>query len=263
MEDQDMQEAPEALEQTENEAEPSAEDIARERGWKPREEWKGDVPSNFMDDPAQYNEVFENSNPRLKQEVEQLRKQLDEFSGFRDQLEQRFKAEKEAEMRALRDELRQTASTGDVAKFDKLMERQEQLQAEAAPQRDEQADFRAWQAENGWYVPGSEEFDPERAALADRIGEHLRARNPSLTGRSFLDAVKAEVDARSAKTPAAPSPVEGSRRVAKAGSPRKISGWNDLPVEKQRDPNINRIVAKMYGGDKDKFAQDWAAQNQG
>lgn len=258
MEDEQVQEAPQ--EQTEN-VEPSQdEEVARERGWKPREEWKGEVPDNFMDDPAQYNAVFENNNPKLKQEVEQLRAELQEVYAFKGQFEERMKREKEAEMKALREELRQTAHTGDVRKFDQLMERQDQLQAEAAPTNGEPPEFAAWKVSNSWYIPGSADFDPERAAMADRVGEHIIARDPSLAGSSrFFETLDAELASRSQSAPSR-TPVEGARRVAKAGSPRKISGWNDLPAEKQKDPTVQRIVAKMYNGDKDKYAIDWAQQ---
>ena len=50
----------------ETSSEPSAEDIARERGWKSRDEWKGEVPDNFVDDPNEYNRRHEQSNQRLR-----------------------------------------------------------------------------------------------------------------------------------------------------------------------------------------------------
>ncbi len=249
-------------EETVEEANPS-EELARERGWKSRDEWKGSVPDNFIDDPDQFNEVFEKSNPKLKDEIEQLRSELESMRNFRSEWEANKQKQLDGEMEALKRQLVDAASKGDVDGVNRLVEQRDKLQRQEPRQTDEQAEFASWQAENTWYVPGSEDFNPDKVAYAEAIGQHINARNPHLKGRAFLDQVKAEVDKRfqaSAPTPD-PSPVEGARRVAKTGSKRKITGWADMPAEKQKSRDVQRIVNKLYGGDKDAYARDWAEMN--
>ena len=255
--------AQEPLEQeAELETNPS-EELARERGWKSRDEWKGSVPDNFIDDPDQFNEVFEKSNPKLKDEVEQLRSELETMRSFRADWEAHKQKELARELDALKEQLASAASKGDVESVNRLVEQRDELQKQEAPQSPEVAEFEGWKAENTWYVPGSEDFDPDKVAYAEAIGQHIAARNPNLRGRAFLDQVKAEVDKRfqtESPTPQ-PSPVEGARRVARTGGKRKVASFADMPAEKQNSRDVQRIINKMYGGDADAYARDWAAMN--
>ncbi len=248
------------------EAQPSPEEVARERGWKPRDEWKGEVPDSFVDDPDEYNEMFEKSLPKLKREVETLRGQLDEFNGFKQRHEKLYARQMEDELAKIRTELQGAYKAGDANRAEDLLSRRDEIRDEMSGKQTSsglQAEIGDWLSQNPEYDSSSSSADLKKATAAEIVGQRLSQENPNLRGKAFLDEVKARVDAELGDSPKKAAPkVEGVRRAGRSGSPRKVTEWSQMPADKQNDPNVARIVARMYGGDKDKYAQDWAKMNQ-
>ena len=119
----------EAPEETEG---PTAEDVARDRGWKPSSEWKGDIPPNFIDDPEKFNDIYENSNPRLKKEVADLRAQMEAQSKFVADMQARHKQEMQDQLQRLQAELPQAINTGDAGRANAIVAERDKLRDEAA-----------------------------------------------------------------------------------------------------------------------------------
>ena len=61
----------------EDNTEKSPEQLARERGWKPADEWKGEKPDGFVDDPEEYNRRHEDRISTYRREVRELKERLD------------------------------------------------------------------------------------------------------------------------------------------------------------------------------------------
>ena len=244
------------------------ESVARERGWKPRDEWKGDVPATFIDDPRDFNEFYERSNPRLKSEVEELRNQLAAFEGWKEKQERMYQDRLAKELDSLGAALQEATSKGDYREVNNIISRRDELRDEiggkAEKSNEPDPSFSQWVQENAWYDQTSPAFDRKRALFAEGVGAELQQRNPTLKGIPFLNAVKRAVEEEfgvSKPKDATPPKVEGVRRAGARGK-KEISEWGQLPDRVQRDPNVNRIVKKMYDGDKNKYARDWAAMNQ-
>lgn len=190
-------------------------DLARKFGWKPRTEWKGDVPPTFVDDPREF--------------VASKTRALDEFSSLKDQLaatrrelmqlaqEQGKSQKSQAETRAaqLQEAYDKAFDMGDKKRAKELFDQIVEVKAQAAraPAPEPQADpvvqqatqssvFQDWVSQNSWYTGASFE-DAAKRHYADQIGPQLLQQrglnpndvlgNPQLE-REFYQAVAQEVN---------------------------------------------------------------------
>jgi len=223
------------------------ESLARERGWKPRSEWVGDIPPSFLDDPAEYNRQHENVNARLKHEILQLREDQGRFEERFQQafktVENRHKQELDRERSRLFDEMRSSAEAADTDRFDRAKKDFEVLdqaraatpaQTEAAttyhPDRD--PSFRSWHSDNPWYGK-----DIRKSHFAERVAaqEALdRGLTPQRDGRAYYDAISRIVEETFGEMKmAAPRVTEG----ASSGSQQRSrqSKFHLLPAEFKKD----------------------------
>lgn len=250
---------PEATSESRPSATP-AEVTAREMGWRPREEFRGDPEKwvdaeTFVSRGEHFLPILRANNTRLTQQTQELSAQL---ASTRQLLE--ASQEAIAELKKFHDEdtARQVAKARKdlvaqikVAREEGDVDLEMELQGEvtrldaakaaapaAAPAAPAPApatpkaadpDFIAWEADNPWF-----KTDSRKHALAMAIATDLRKdpANNSLVGRAFYDRITEEVEAYLA--PASRSGKVGGGRSGSSNPPppspaeRKFS---DLPQE--------------------------------
>ena len=193
----------------------SDEDLARKFGWKPRTEWKGDVPPTFVDDPRE----FVASKTRALDEFSSLKEQLAatrrELMRLEQQQGEAFKSQTESRLASLEAEREKAFDLGDKKKFRELDDQIKNIYAEQAkrPAQEPQIDpvtqqatqssvYQDWVSQNPWYLGNSFE-DAAKRAYADKVGPELlqqRGLSPqdvlgnAQIEREFYQAVAAEVN---------------------------------------------------------------------
>lgn len=256
---------------------------AKQMGWAPREEWRGD-PERWVDAELfvkrgeEILPIVRANNKRYLEEVEILRSQLaakdTEFSEFRQSVEDLKKVNAElAKERASTKKLDLAARLKEAREQEDLdteLAIQEELAALRAPDPiketpptppttpptmppEVKAEFDAWKGDNPWF-----EKDYIRAANMNIIGAKLRQEGNTLTGRPFLDMVAQEVNKLLGPVGGEPFDRVSSGRPSGGDSASGIRGksYADLPPEARAacDKDIPRLVGsnKMF-----KTEADW------
>lgn len=214
---------------------------AKELGWVPKDQFRGDPAKwtdaeTFVERGHSIMPILKKNNERLLNELSGTRNELNDVKNSlaeaKEALDEFKKFNEESSKRAydqavkdLKDQKRQALREGDA---DTVMEVDEALETlrDAAPKPLKQItqspapapvaqDFSnhpevlAWKEENKDWI----DVDPQKTAYAASIGSYLRAMNPNLTGRAFLDKLSEKVraefpdpnSARTSKTDGAPS----------------------------------------------------------
>ena len=223
-------------------------------GWVPKERFRGSEADwvdaeTFVKRGREINPILKANNERLKREIEDLRKQVEEtslsakeFKKFQQASVERQVQDYQEQITALKRAKAEAHSDGDGDKvvqiedqIDEIKEAQKQakeikeevpVKVEAKPD----PDFVAWKRENDWYMK-----DKRLTAIADSIGDELRSENPNLVGRDFLDEVVARVKEEmphkfgntSRERPIAVESAGGSKQV---GS-KKAKTYDNLPAD--------------------------------
>jgi hypothetical protein len=253
-------EQPEAAEAAADAAEddgddgPSIEDRAREEGWRPRSEWKGD-PKSWT--PA--DEYLRMGDPKylrkaLREQKEEVRKlaqaRAEDAKGFADRLD-RFEAMSKAQRGKLYSDIeaarRQAVVAGDTDEYDRLNRVEQSLYEEevaagkpsAKPERQDDAAPNEvvldWVEANPWF-----ETDQQLHFAAITINKRIADRHPGLSHEEQLERTAAEVKKRfpekfGEKKPAPKanghSAVEGGQRMA---AQPKGKGFTDIPAEERK-----------------------------
>lgn len=161
---------------------------ARERGWVPKEEFKGD-PSRWVE-AEEFVSRTDTMMPLLKADRDRLKRELGDLRRSLKQATKHFEgAEKRAYDRAKADienKLTEATEAGDVAGAKAALKEMEELKPTTEPKhsRDEAlAAFDAFRDENEWYdrgnLAGASELEINARAYADRITERrLRELKP-------------------------------------------------------------------------------------
>lgn len=250
----------------EPQSDPKTESRAREMGWVPEQEWKGEPPRNGFKSAEDFlrhgEEVLPVVRSQLKRKEEELRKLSDEFGSYkreagdkltrlermssvaleqqRTQLLAKFAERKEAAVESAdTDKYRQIAKEEREALADlddKLKEpERKETKTDALPAPVKET-IDAWVADNRWY-----DSDPEMMQWAQGYHLKLTKEKPGMTLAENL----AEVSKRARKMfpeafgvsdddtsddppPRGGSRVEGGSRVAGAV---RGSAWSKLPAE--------------------------------
>ena len=278
--EQELQEQ-EAQAQPEQQAEPeqqeeqkvSKEDEreAREMGWRPKEEWKGDADKWRPADEfvRRGREVLPIVNARLRRENEakdaeiaRIRKESDErftrlermsrtaLEKQRERLIHEFEAKKEQAVeagdkdfyRAVQKEERETLKRFDDA-ADEAGKKDDKSDKPGLP-RSVQDTLDSWVADNQWF-----QSDPELNAVANSAHERLLREKPGLTLAQNLAEVRAYVEKRypdkfgksddddDARPARRGSPVEGGTRLSGGSDKGK---WSKVPAD-------DRKMAESHG----------------
>lgn len=251
---------------------------AKELGWSPKEEFRGD-PEKWIDAETfvkrgeELMPLLKANNRKLHDELSNVRSELTKTQNLLNNAAESIEALKEfnnketlkvakEERGKLAAALKEARNEGDVEKeleiADKLEEQKVAIKAaEAPPAKSEPikatADdpvFQEWRKDNPWF--GEDEFKSD-VALA--IGNRLKIKEPSLTGRAFLDKVSEEVDKRLGSIRSnGVGKVEGAR--GGGGSPEAGKTYSDLPAEAKAacDKQAQRLVGQ---GRAFKDANEW------
>lgn len=219
---------------------------ARERGWTPKEEFRGDE-SRWIDAET-FVKNAETKMPLLSKENKQLKDKIDYLERTVKRL---TKAEQNAYNSALEDlkrQQREAVEYGDVNAYEQIDKKIDKLrvdmQEDVAPQNENPAvAFAEFQADNEWYGLGqrASATDTERRAsnYADTLAEKYKAQglqlqmSPSEFFGKIADEVRArypELAGETVKTPRAkpPSDVAG---VTRPNGARNMRNGASLPAD--------------------------------
>ncbi len=213
---------------------------ARELGWVPEAEWKGDrKPAKFL--PAdEFIERGETIIPLLKSQLarqqEKFDKRLDQIEKQNDRTRKAVEAQHAKEVTQLRNAARFAASKGDLAAFDdyskqlddKIADGPQQAVAED-PAVAKQKTQDAWIKANSWYTS-----DEEMAAYAFGISNKIAEKTPDLDFeenlRQTTERVKAKFPEKfGGSKPAGHAAVDGGGFLG--GAPLKSDPLSKLPAE--------------------------------
>lgn len=215
-------------------------ETAREQGWVPQEEWKGD-PDKWVDAETfvkRGEEILPIVNARLAKEREKVEaltgkiaaisEDAKAFREFQRAAADRTKQEYEAKIADLKERRSEALSQGDgkmVTAIEEQIERTPKPELpppQASPQ--DQAILDAWVGENTWY-----QSNAKLRRYADATGLEYAGK---LTGKAFLDKVAEEVKE------AFPSEFKNTNRTRTdvdvgTGAPAPASGrtYKDLPPD--------------------------------
>lgn len=263
---------------------PSIEQRATEMGWVPKDQWRGD-PAHWAD-AGEYVRRGEQivpilqsrerktsqENQTLRSELQQMRQilqanqetiqALTEFNSA-DRLE-RAKTKKEQIISAItaarqeNDVERETRLQDQLSQTNEAIRKAEEKPAQRQQQQPQQQDpnndpvFREWRSQNSWFGT-----DQERTALAGGVAANLRAQNPNMPQKEFLEQVAARVsqvfDTNNRR--AAPARVGGSGN-GNGGSASAGKRYEDLPVAEKEA--CERFSKRVVGeGRAYKTQADW------
>jgi hypothetical protein len=257
---------------------------ARAKGWRPREDWRGDpskwVPAedfleetvpvlrerirSFEERERRRDEEFRTLNDRLS-ETQQV---LTEFRDFSHSAEQRAyeRARRELEARRLEavhsaDPQRFSAIEAEIAELDRTKpadvgRRHEQPPAGARPLPPPSAELQTWLDDNPWFHK-----DPVLNIAAIDTMNHVMADLPSAGEAERLAEVTRRVREEFPRrfganprraAPAAVTPPSGGRAA------KKTRSFDDLPADARKA--YERFAAQMPGYSKEEYVKhyDWS-----
>lgn len=252
----------------------SLESIAREAGWKPAEEWKGDPPPGGFLSPAQYVKAQAQKASSLSKELSQFRKETERRI---ERMERQSKAKQEAEREALHKEynhwIKMAVKAGNTEQFERLTKEKEALDAKAAdepPSLDDMDDddfvqafseafepayprlqTRFFQDGHAWLL--DDDADPEAlqtyadilsgdGAFADNLEKADR-----ILRKAFPDKYASEADEPERKTPKR-APV-----LAPGGRSAKTGGYAARLTPEQRQIAQRNVAEGLFGS-----IEEWA-----
>jgi hypothetical protein len=222
---------------------------ARQFGWSPKEEFKGDESQwrsaeEFLQRGREINgflrkdlDKIRTQNLGLESELRTVREAVVKFKEFHEQTEER--AYKKA-LADLQSQKKKAITEGDGDTVVAIEEAMDQLKEErntttpaaaTSNPSDEvyRQQFIAWSGENQWF-----QTDTSLRAAANGFADIVKAENPSLVGTPFLEAVANKVkeafpDKFENGLRGKPSAVEGNTNTPRSSSSKK--SYADLPPE--------------------------------
>lgn len=136
---------------------PDVETEARALGWKAPDEWKGEIPSGYIDDPSRYLERAENFTPfrKMREQVEEKFRKLEAVTAK--QLERERAQHQEALAKVKADKMA-AVEVGDVDAF-KALEKREDALRQSAPEEPKQSGvpdehrsaIERWSVDKAWF----------------------------------------------------------------------------------------------------------------
>jgi hypothetical protein len=219
---------------------------ATQRGWMPREEFKGD-PAKWTDAETFVKREDERM-PLLRKKVERQDRELADLKKQIRQASVHFsKAEERAYERArteLEGRLEQAISTGDVEAGKKVLKDIDALKkdvSDAAPSAEDAREaFDEWREGNSWYdkanLASASEIEVSARLYADRMTEKHLDKTKDMPPAEFFAYIGGLVDEKfpQLKTkPARQKPVSDVAGVGARGAGKNGKSFADLPAEAQ------------------------------
>lgn len=242
---------------------------AKEDGWMPQSEWKGD-PARWVDAKtfvergqqflpivqAKFRKSLEKIDA-LSAEVSELKEGNKQFLQFHEQTLAKEKKERERVIAELESERKKAITEGDGDAFDRADKKlQEAKTAPPAKPAGPSPDMQAWLVENPWYTT-----DKKMQKIADGLSDVLAEENPTLKGRAFLDKlaelVKAEMPHKFQNARREASTTENHERKTPSKTGRT---YEDLPEDAKAA--CDKFVKTMPGFTKEAYLAhyDWRQQ---
>lgn len=225
---------------------------ARLQGWVPKEEFRGSEDDwidaeTFVRRGKEINPILKKNNERLLRELEQTKRQMNEFRTAAEEFKQfqkdhyeRKTVELETEIRMLREKKKEAISSGDGELAVQIDDRIDELKEEKAstkyteptPKETQQQmapEVEAWVSRNPWYAQNA-----RLAQITNVIAEELRQTKPWLSGDTFFQeldlALEETIPAEKMGRGRNRSPVEGASRNNTSPSGGK-KAYDSLPPE--------------------------------
>ncbi|CAB4120852.1 hypothetical protein UFOVP2_30 [uncultured Caudovirales phage] len=249
---------------------------AKALGWIPKDQFRGDESKwtdadEFVRRGKDIMPILRKNNEKLLTEVTDVKGQLgavqtalreaqESMAEFKKYHEETAQRAYDAALRDLRAQKATAITENDGATVVAVEEAIDKLNKQApvalkspepsAPTTPPQVhpDFAKWESDNSPWLS-----DADKKAYAHSIGGYVRAMNPNLTGRAFLDKITEEVEKRFGGS--APT-----QKVEAGGTPSRKSGrtFTDLPAEAKAA--CDRFGAKMVGANRAfKTMAEWRA----
>lgn len=246
----------------EEEKKDQAEEKAREMGWVPEEEWKGD-PEKWR--PAEeFVSRGENIIPIMRKEIKTLKEELKviselnkkELEKVKQQGYEQAKAEFDKKKRELDQKELEAFQEGDAETYQKIKSERESLKPPEEPKEEEKPQetpvFQEWKTKNDWY-----ESDEDLTLFAQAVAAQLAPQG--LPEAEFYKAVEEKVK----KT--FPTKFENPRRNQpsmadsghEAGGSKKKT-WGDLPPEAKQA--YSRIKARLEKAGREYKKEEYVKQ---
>ena len=262
------------------------EQAAREMGWRPRDEFRGDTAKWV--DAETFVSRGENFIPILRADREKLRGENAEIKSALAETKTLLQASQEAIEELKRYHTEDTARQVEKARKDLVKQLKEArdsgdveaevtIQDELARIRTAQAapapkpaaapsptasapptdpDFTAWLANNTWFATS-----PRLRGLTLGIAEEFRAKEPALKGKAFYERLDVEMAEYLDPPSRGSSKVEGSRTSGSRGSNSssgRARSYSDLPAEAKQA--CDSYASKLVGpGRVHKDLASWQA----
>lgn len=246
---------------------------AQKQGWKPKEDFtaNGGNESDWVDAKT-FVERGESSAGILKSRLEKMERRLNHqeevnrsLASHHQRMLDKEKQQRAQLMHELEEARAQAVATGDSNAFkqadrqlNELREQSREPTKEVVPEGPN-PEIEGWLEDNAWYNE-----DESLRYMADGYAERLRARNPQLKGRAFLDKVSDYVKQNSSKKPmrtqSQSAEGEGDKlptREVKSSSSGNKRTYENLPPEAKKE--CNRLLREIKGFTKEQFCDyyDW------
>jgi len=247
------------------------EQAAREMGWRPKEEFRGDESKwvdaeTFVSRGEHFLPIIKADRDKARAEATELRASVaetqrllaearDAIEGLKEYQTTETKRQVEQARKDVARQLKEARELGDteseVALLDQLVELREAKAAAPAPAPKPAAThaapaedpvFTAWKEANPWFAT-----NPRQRGLAMGIAEELRAKHPTLIGAKFFEKITEEMQEYLSPAEERPtSKVNGGRPTpGAAGSGERKRSFADLPAEAKEA--CNRQARRLVG----------------
>ncbi len=221
---------------------PEVETEARALGWKAPDEWKGEVPAGYIDDPTRYLERAENFTPFRKMR-EQTEERLRKIEAVATKALERERTAHQQELARIKAEKIAAVETGDVDAYKALEKREEAVVKQMEPEQaaggvppDHRAAIENWSVDKPWF-----KADPIKTNAAAII--YGQAQQSGLTDPK---AILAYVDREMAKQFADLAPKQPQAALVEGGlsmgGGAQASAFEKLP--KDAKDAFRRFVEK-------------------
>ena len=174
----------ETPEEPETPKEPTVEEIAKDLGWRPKDEFQGD-DDNYVD-PATYIRKSKDIQQSMSQHLKDNRRKLDQMDKAVKDLHHHYETVSKAEIQKqqkvierLRKEKREAIEEGDADRVDAIesemleqyssMETSRPTPEVPEPNPHDVEVFDGWKSKNDWYKVKGGDGDPDMTAYADRL----------------------------------------------------------------------------------------------
>jgi hypothetical protein len=240
---------------------PDVETEARALGWKAPDEWKGEIPSGYIDDPNRYLERAESFAPfrKLKEQNAEALRRIEAVAAK--QIE-RDRAAHQAALDRIKAEKVAAVEVGDIDAYKALEKREEIVRSQApdAPKPDAVPDNHRRAIEQ-WSV-GKDWFKQDLVMTQAASVLYGQAQAEGLTDpQAILSRVDAEMAKRFAALAPKSAPVEAVEAGLTFGSASASSPFEKLPKDAKEAFRrfVEKGVFKDTKEDRAQYAEDYNA----